>query len=244
VLDHRPGLRLVAEQMQIVQADQHARPAHGLRDQVELLVAGKRLPHVPRAADGPGLVVTVPDQEPREQPDNGLGRRGYAGGQGDPAHRAARRPFPGRRGGQAGLAHPWHAGYHHPAFGGQKLAQFRKRGRALHVMAGQRRDGSQVDGIPGGRRGGGGGPFRQVAGHRAVTRAQREFVQAGGELGLGPEPQGGQEQRGHDRGIGPPPALLQPADLRLAVPDRDAKLALRQPDPVPQDPQQRAEVSE
>jgi hypothetical protein len=69
-------------------------------------------------------------------------------------------------------------------------------------------------------------------------------VQAGGELGLGPEPQRGQEQRGHDRGIGPPPALFQSANLSLAVPDRDAELTLCQPDPVPQDPQQRAEVGE
>jgi hypothetical protein len=141
------------------------------------------------------------------------------------------------------LPNPGRPGHHHLAFGVQKLAQFRERGRALDVMAGQRRDGSQVGGNPGGRHGAGGCPFRQVAGHSGVTRAERELVQAGGELGLGPEPQRGQEQRGHDRGIGSPPALLQPADLRLAVPDRDAELALRQPDPVPQDPQQRAEVS-
>jgi hypothetical protein len=90
VLDHHLRLRFVPQQVRVVQADQRPGLAQRPGDQVELLVEGQGVLHLPLVADRRCLVVAVADQEPGQQPDDGLGRGGDPRGQGHPADRAVR----------------------------------------------------------------------------------------------------------------------------------------------------------
>jgi hypothetical protein len=76
------------------------------------------------------------------------------------------------------------------------------------------------------------------------VRSESQLVQAPGEAGLAGHAKRREEQRGHHRRVGHALALLQPADLRLAVAHCHAELPLGQPGAAPQHAQQRAEVGE
>jgi hypothetical protein len=130
--------------------------------------------------------------------------------------------------------------HQHPPLGPEAPAQLGEHGGALDQVGGRGRDGGQVTGlrdVPRVRMTG-----LRLLGRLSPARENSQLIKPGGQFRLGTEPESGQEDRGHRIRVGPPSFPLQTAYLRLAVANGYPQLAPRQPRPLPQHPQELAEL--
>jgi hypothetical protein len=134
---HRHLVR--AQEMGVVQTDQHRSPAQRRTEQPELFVQGEWAIPLPVSQQPASLGVAAVAKKPRQVADQCLGRCRDAGGEGDPTHRRTRTELVSQHRDNRRLAHARQPAHGDPALTVQPPPKLTEHADADHGARWQRR---------------------------------------------------------------------------------------------------------